>query len=57
MYNLTFVYRPGKVNSRADAVSRKEEDTPADEDDHRMISREFQMLRPVTKQEFTEHER
>jgi hypothetical protein len=57
MYNLTFVYRPGKVNGRADAMSRKEEDTPAGEDDDRMISREFQMLRPVTKQEFTEHER
>ena len=33
MYNLTFVYRPRKVNGRADAMSRKEEDTPADKDD------------------------
>jgi hypothetical protein len=41
MYNLTFVYRPGKVNGRADAISRKEEDTPADEDDDRIISRKF----------------
>jgi hypothetical protein len=57
MYNLTFVYRPGKINGRADAMSRKEEDTPAGEDDDQMMSREFQMLCLVTKQEFTKHER
>jgi hypothetical protein len=57
MYNLTFVYQPGKVNGRADAMSRKEEDTPAGEDNNQMVSREFRMLRPVTKQEFTKHER
>jgi hypothetical protein len=57
MYNLTLVYQPGKVNGRADAMSRKEEDTPAGEDNDQMVSREFRMLRPVTKQEFTKHER
>jgi hypothetical protein len=57
MYNLTFVYRPGKVNGRADAMSHKEEDIPIGGDDDRTISREFQTLRPVTKQEFTKAER
>jgi hypothetical protein len=57
MYNLTFVYRPGKVNGRADAMSCKEVDTPAGKDNNSMMSRESQMLRPVTKQEFTKHER
>jgi hypothetical protein len=36
---------------------RKEENTPAGEDNNRMMTREFQMLRLVTKQEFTKHER
>jgi hypothetical protein len=57
MYNLTFVYRPGKVNGRADAMSRKEENTPAGEDNNPMMSREFRMLCLVTKQEFTKHKR
>jgi hypothetical protein len=48
MYNLTFVYRPGKVNGRADVMSCKEEDTPAGEDNNQMMSREFRMLCPVT---------
>jgi hypothetical protein len=57
IYNLTFVYQPGKVNGRADAMSYKEENTPAGRDNDRMMSREFWMPRPVTKQEFTEYER
>jgi hypothetical protein len=56
-YNLIFVYRPGKVNGRVDAMSRKEEDTPAGKDDDQMMSTAFRMLRPVTKQEFTKHKR
>jgi hypothetical protein len=40
MYNLTFVYQPGKVNGRADAMSCKEEDTLAGKDDDQMMSRE-----------------
>jgi hypothetical protein len=38
-------------------MSRKEEDTLVGGNDDRIISREFRMLRLVTKQEFTEHER
>ena len=38
-------------------MSRKEEDVLIGEDDNRTISREFQMLRPVTTQEFTKAER
>jgi hypothetical protein len=38
-------------------MSRKEEDTPAGKDNNRMMSREFWILRLVTKQEFTKHER
>jgi hypothetical protein len=46
-YNLQFMYKPGHTNGRADALSRKEEDLPADENDARKKSRFFQMLRPV----------
>jgi hypothetical protein len=38
-------------------MSRKEEDTLIGEHDDRTMSREFQILRLVTKQEFTKAER
>lgn len=47
-FNLQFAYRPGHANGRADALSRKEEDLPTNQDDLRVKSRFFQMLRPVT---------
>ena len=50
-FNLTFQYRPGKVNGRADALSRKEEDVPPGEGDDRTWSRKFQLLRPVTQED------
>lgn len=45
-FNLTFVYRPGKVNGRADALSRKEEDVPGANGDKRTETRRFQLLTP-----------
>ena len=45
-FNLTFVYRPGKVNGRADALSRREEDAPAADGDERTRTRHFQLLQP-----------
>jgi hypothetical protein len=38
-------------------MSRKEEDTLVGGNDDRIMSREFRILRLVTKQEFTKHER
>ena len=45
-FNLTFVYRPGKINGRADALSRREEDAPAADGDERTRTRHFQLLQP-----------
>lgn len=45
-FNLTFVYRPGKSNDRADALSRKEEDLPPAGHDERTETRRFQLLKP-----------
>ena len=44
-YNMEMVYRPGKDNQRADALSRREQDVPSGEDE-RIQKREFQMLKP-----------
>ena len=45
-FNLTFAYRPGKVNKRADALSRKEEHAPGIHGDERTETRRFQLLTP-----------
>ncbi|XPS94913.1 hypothetical protein M3J09_004211 [Ascochyta lentis] len=48
-FNLTFAYRPGKVNNRADALSRKEEDVPPSTGDERTKTRQFQLLKPFAR--------
>ena len=49
--NMKFRYRPGKENVRADALSRRDQDMPQDEDDDRIASREFVMLTPAYQQD------
>ena len=44
--NMTFEYRSGKANGRADALSRREQDTPKNPNDERVKSRRFQLLTP-----------
>ncbi|KAF9700524.1 hypothetical protein EKO04_001724 [Ascochyta lentis] len=48
-FNLTFAYRPGKVNNRADALLRKEEDVPLSTGDERTKTRQFQLLKPFAR--------
>lgn len=55
-FNMTFLYRPGNVNSRADALSRKEQDLPKDATDVRLKTREFQLLQPVQRRDPTADE-
>lgn len=43
-FNFTLEYKPGLLNSLADALSRRDQDMPQDEDDDRMKSRRFQLL-------------
>jgi transposase InsO family protein len=45
-FNLTFQYRAGTANGRADALSRREQDVP-DNADPRVSSRHFQLLHPM----------
>jgi len=45
-YNFTILYLPGKLNERADALSRREQDMPGDAADDRIQHRTTQMLRP-----------
>lgn len=44
-YNFTLQYRPGKLASRPDALSRREQDMPA-EGDERLEFREVRLLNP-----------
>ena len=48
-YNMQLLYRPGKQNVRADALSRREQDLPAGVDDERLKQRIVQVLQPTTK--------
>lgn len=43
-YNFTLAYRPGTQNGRADALSRREQDTPKDLQDDRLLGRQRQLL-------------
>jgi hypothetical protein len=38
-FNMEILYRPGKENVRADALSRREQDLPADAEDDRLQKR------------------
>ena len=48
-YNMQLLYRPGKENVRADALSRREQDLPADDNDERLRQRIVQVLVPTTR--------
>jgi hypothetical protein len=50
-YNITFQYRPGKLNERADALSRREQDLPANGKDACLKHRYQQLLKPTTAAE------
>jgi hypothetical protein len=52
-YNFTIQYRPGSDNDRADALSRRDQDIPADEDDERTQSRTFQLLKVASAKTIT----
>jgi len=57
-YDLTLKHRAGKENVCADALSRRDQDMPANEDDERIKSRHFQLLKPqlaVIAEEEEEH--
>lgn len=57
--NMEIAYRPGKDNPRADALSRREQDMPADATDIRLSRRFLQIFKPVmaeTNQDFEEEE-
>lgn len=45
-YNLKLVYRPGKQNAAADALSRRQQDLPKNADDRRLQEREAQLIKP-----------
>lgn len=45
-YNFTISYLPGKQNNRADALSRREQDTPEDEEDERLQHRMVRLVKP-----------
>jgi len=45
-YNFLIVHVPGKSNERADALSRRDQDMPADATDERIADRNVQLLRP-----------
>ena len=47
-FNMEILYRPGKQNVRADALSRREQDLPADVEDERLQKRVVQVLKPTT---------
>ncbi|KAB2098877.1 hypothetical protein AG0111_0g12970 [Alternaria gaisen] len=46
-YNMELLYRPGKQNVRADALSRREQDLPVGADDERLQKRFVQILKPT----------
>jgi hypothetical protein len=50
-YNITLQYQPGKLNDRADALSRREQDLPANADDACLKHRYWQLLKPTTAAE------
>ena len=50
--NMTFEYRTGNANGRADALSRREQDVPQDNSDERVKSRTFQLLKPIGNNKF-----
>lgn len=50
-YNMILKYRPGKSNERADALSRREQDLPANAEDSRVKHRFQQLLKATTAQE------
>jgi hypothetical protein len=45
-YNFTISYVPGKQNVRADALSRREQDMPRDQEDERLQHRTTRLIRP-----------
>lgn len=47
-FNLEMLYRPGKQNIRADALSRREQDLPVDTTDERLQKRVIQILKPTS---------
>lgn len=48
-YNMEMLYRPGKENVRADALSRREQDMPEDAEDERLQKRIIQVLKPTSQ--------
>jgi len=50
-YQMVISYRPGKLNERADALSRREQDMPEGASDERLQHRYMQLLKPVTVDE------
>ena len=47
-YNMVLQYRPEKANERADALSRREQDLPANADDSRIQHRYRQLFKATT---------
>jgi hypothetical protein len=47
-FNIEILYRPGKQNVRADALSRREQDLPSNAEDKRLQKRLIQVLKPTT---------
>jgi transposase InsO family protein len=45
---MEILYRPGKQNVRADALSRREQDLPGDAEDERLQKRLVQVLKPTS---------
>lgn len=45
-YNFTIAYYPGALNSRADALTRREQDMPSSKQDERIQYRHMQLLKP-----------
>jgi hypothetical protein len=46
--NMEIAYRPGKSNPRADALSRRHQDMPANASDERLSHRFLQVFKPTT---------
>jgi hypothetical protein len=45
---MEIAYRPGKSNPRADALSRRHQDMPANASDERLSRRFLQVFKPAT---------
>ena len=45
-YNFTISYLPGELNTRADALSRREQDMPKDQEDERLQHRLARLIKP-----------